>query len=127
MTAYLVSYTQYEDDIASSTNLVWAEDYSKVQQEFNDCAWFAAHVATEGEVKTARDKGMPERWLMDDGPEESSNVDVKCPICGEGDEVEYGHVYAEGDMAWHSCTCLKCGAFYTATYKFEGIETFEED
>lgn len=64
MSAYIVSYKRYPDDF-TSTNIVWADDYSKVSLEFDRCYWFAAHIAPEWEVKAARNKGMPERWLGD--------------------------------------------------------------
>lgn len=49
----------------------------------------------------------------------------KCPNCGEERDLEYGHVYAENGMAWHSVTCLKCETFYTAVYEFGFIEAIE--
>ena len=49
----------------------------------------------------------------------------KCPCCGEPRDVEYGHVYAENGVAWHSATCLKCDAQYSVFYRFEGIDGIE--
>ena len=49
----------------------------------------------------------------------------KCPCCGEERELEYGNVYAENGEAWHTVTCLKCETYYTAYYKFCGVEDVE--
>ena len=62
MEAYIVSYKR-EPNNPTSTNIVWADDYEQVAEEFADCDWFAAHRAMEWEVKENRAKGMPERWL----------------------------------------------------------------
>lgn len=61
--SYVVSYKRYEDDRFTSTNIVWAERYEDVAEEFAECAWFSAHAAPEWEVRECRAKGMPERWL----------------------------------------------------------------
>lgn len=62
MPAYKVSYREREDSPACA-NIVWADDYVRVSEEFSGCDWFSAHVAPEWEVRECRAKGMPERWL----------------------------------------------------------------
>ena len=63
MAAYKVTYKRDRTDPCSS-NLVWADDYEQIRREFDGCAWFAAHVSPEWEVRECRAKGMPERWLQ---------------------------------------------------------------
>jgi len=48
-----------------------------------------------------------------------------CPKCGEQDEIEYGHVYAEYGWAWHDVVCRKCGFKYTLEYEFKVIDWSE--
>ena len=50
-----------------------------------------------------------------------------CPVCGERTELEYGTVYAENGEAWHSVTCLACGACYTACYVFSEVIDVEQE
>ena len=45
-----------------------------------------------------------------------------CPRCGEQEDVEYGHVYAEGGWAWHGVECKKCGFKYTLEYEFKVVD-----
>ena len=62
MRAYKVSYRKVEDSPVCA-NIVWAEDYGQVSEEFSGCDWFSAHVAPMWQIKECRAKGMPERWL----------------------------------------------------------------
>ena len=61
MQAYTVSYRRHDE--FPSTNLVWAESYEQVVQEFDSCSWFVANVALDWKVRECRAKKMPERWL----------------------------------------------------------------
>lgn len=47
----------------------------------------------------------------------------KCPKCGEVENVEAGHVEVDGNIAWHTTTCLACGCEYREVYRFQCIET----
>jgi len=46
----------------------------------------------------------------------------ECPKCGERNNVEAGHVQADGNVAWHKTTCLECGCEYTEVYYFACVE-----
>lgn len=46
----------------------------------------------------------------------------KCPKCGEENDIEYGHVYAEEGWAWHHVECKKCGFGYTLEYEFKVVD-----
>ncbi len=61
--AHFVSYRRHEDDRFTSTNIVHARSMANIDREFDDCAWYSIRWAPEAEVKAARAKGMPERWL----------------------------------------------------------------
>lgn len=66
---YFVSYKRHEDERFTSTNIVHVEDETMenrgdaIYREFGGCAWFSAVPASEGEIRSAKAKGMPERWL----------------------------------------------------------------
>lgn len=45
-----------------------------------------------------------------------------CPKCGEHENIEYGHVRAEGGYAWHSVECMECGNRYTLEYEFKCVD-----